>query len=110
MTFSLEQRVRETREISRGLKGLDTLARPLAHPSERLLIQLNAGWRVVDDDLQYILQRHKGNARKKATGWSGRSFCRTLEVLLRGIREYCGPVDDDALQKVRALPEWHVDR
>ena len=32
----------------------------LAHPSDRLLIQLNREWRVIDDDLQYILQRKKG--------------------------------------------------
>ena len=87
-----------------------SLSLPLAHPSDRLLIQLNDDWRVVDDDLQYILQRRKGKARSKATGWRGRSFCRTREALLRCIREYCGPVSESALQQVQALPEWHVDR
>lgn len=82
----------------------------LAHPSNGLPIQLNCHWRVVDDDLQYILQRRKGNARSKSSGWIARSFCRTCEGLLRCIREDCGPVDDDALDQVRALPEWHIDR
>jgi hypothetical protein len=77
----------------------------------------------VDDPLQWILQRRKGNPRDKNTGWQSRSFCRTREALLRCIREYCcSPdaggvrciheyhgVDGAALQQVRALPEWHVD-
>lgn len=82
----------------------------LAHPSKRLLIQLNPQWRVVDDALQFILQKRKGNSRSKASGWRSRSFCRTRDALLRCIREYCGPVDEMAIDQVRALPEWHIDR
>jgi hypothetical protein len=95
----------------------------LAHPSNRLVAQLNANWRVVDDPLQWILQRRKGTPREKSTGWQGRSFCRTREGLLRCIREYCclpnqggsrcvheyRGVDGAALQQVHALPEWHID-
>ena len=88
----------------------ETSPSPLAHPSDPLLIQLNPQWRVIDDDLQYILQIRKGNSRSKATGWRSRSFCRTREALLRCVREYCGPVTANALRQVRALPEWHLDR
>ncbi len=87
----------------------DRTERP-AHPSNQLIAQFNATWRVVDDPLQWILQRKKGRPRKKHSGWRNRSFCRTRDALLRRIREYCGPVDEDALQQVRALPEWHLDR
>jgi hypothetical protein len=94
-----------------------------AHPSNYLVAQLNATWRVVDDPLQWVLQRKKGNSRKKNCGWQGRSFCRTREALLRCIREVCcSPdqgqsrcireyrgVDDAALQEVCALPDWHPD-
>jgi hypothetical protein len=94
-----------------------------AHPSNRLVAQLNANWRVVDDPLQWILQRRKGNPRKKNTGWRSRSFCRTRGALLCCIREYCclpdhgalrcieeyRGVDAAALQQIRALPEWHID-
>ena len=94
-----------------------------AHPSNCLIAQLNANWRVVDDPLQWILQRRNGTPREKSTGWQGRSFCRTREGLLRCIREYCclpdqggsrcvheyRGVDAAALQHVRALPEWHID-
>jgi len=76
---------------------------------------------VIDDPLQWILQRKKGNPRNKNSGWRGRSFCRTREALLRCVREYCcSPdkgqlrciqeyrgVDKAALQQLRALPEWH---
>ena len=97
----------------------------LAHPSNRLVAQLNGklgeSW---NDPLQWILQRKKGNPpRNKNSGWQGRSFCRTREGLLRCIREYCclpnqggsrcvheyRGVDGAALQQVHALPEWHID-
>ena len=76
-----------------------------AHPSNRLVAQLNATWRVVDDPLQWRLQRKKGNPRTKNSGWRDRSFCTTREGLLRCVREYCGNVEPTALAKVTALPE-----
>jgi hypothetical protein len=77
----------------------------------------------VDDPLQWILQRRKGNPRSKNSGWKNRSFCRTRDALLRCVREYCclpdqgehrsireyHGVDGAALEQVRALPEWHTD-
>jgi hypothetical protein len=80
-----------------------------AHPSNGLIAELNERWRVVDDPLQWILQRRKGSPRKKNSGWQGRSFCRTREALLRCVREYCGEVDPAALNKIKALPDWHLD-
>ena len=64
-------------------------------------VQLNEGWRVSEDELQWILQRRKGKQ------WSGRSFCRTREALLRCVREYCGIVDAEALKRLEALPDFH---
>ena len=104
-------------------KGSQDASRRPAHPSNQLVAQLNASWRVVDDPLQWILQRRKGNPRKKSSGWQGRSFCRTRDALLRCVREYCcSPdkgqrrcireyqgVDKVALQQVCALPDWHLD-
>jgi hypothetical protein len=82
---------------------------PLAHPSNRRIAQLNKSWRVMDDPLQWVLQRRKGNPRKKNSGWQDRSFCTTREALLRCIREYCGDVDQNALADLQALPEHHAD-
>jgi hypothetical protein len=94
-----------------------------AHPSSRLVTQLNEHWRVVDDPLQWVLQQRKGMPRNKNSGWQTRSFCRSREGLMRCIHENCclsdqgglrcmeeyRGVDGTALQQVRALPEWHVD-
>jgi hypothetical protein len=94
-----------------------------APPTNRLVAQLNERWRVVADPLQWILQRKKGNPRKKNSGWRGRSFCKMRDALLRCVREYCcSPdegalrsirehrgVDDAALQRICALPDWHPD-
>ena len=106
---SRHQWVREP-EIVRdaGAVPNDALDRP-AHLSNRLVAQLNATWRVIDDPLQWILQRKRGNRRNKNSGWKGRSYCRTRAALLRCIREYCGEVAVEALAKVQALPEWHLD-
>ena len=78
-----------------------------AHPSNRLVAQLNANWRLVDDPLQWILQRRQGNPRDKNSGWRDRSFCRTREALLRCVHEYCGEVAPSALAKLAALPSHH---
>jgi hypothetical protein len=39
-----------------------------AHPSNRLVAQLNATWRVVAHPLQWVLQRKKGNPRARKAG------------------------------------------
>jgi hypothetical protein len=76
-------------------------------PSTGLIAQLNANCRVVDDPLQWVLQRKKGNPRDKNTGWRDRSFCSTQEALLRCIHEYCGEVE--ALAKLKSLTDWYPD-
>ena len=63
----------------------------------------------MDHPLQWILQRKKGNPRKKNSGWRDRSFCTTRQGLPRCVRETCGEVDDEALVQLRALPEFHRD-
>jgi hypothetical protein len=84
----------------------DRVERP-AHPSNRLVAQLNANWRVVDDPLQWRLQRKKGNSRKKNSGWQDRSFCTTLAGLLRCVRECCGEIEPAALATFHSLPDQH---
>jgi len=69
-------------------------------------IQLNAGWRVSEDCIQWMLQRRSSKPGQKPK-WAGRSFCRTRKELLRCVREHCGIVDLEALKRLEALPEWH---
>jgi hypothetical protein len=104
-----EKVVREPSQTPCPIARSDGLPHSPAHPSNRVLAQLNSKWRVVGDPLQWILQRKKGNPRKKNSGRQDRSFCTTREAVLRCAREYCGEVDDEALSQVRALPEFHSD-
>ena len=118
-----EIRVRERCAAPEVHGGRRDHAESPAHPSKRLVAQLNESWRVVDDPLQWKLQRKKGNPRGKNLGWQNRAHCSTREGLLACIREYCclpnqgksgcvyeyRGVNGGALQQVRALPEWHID-
>ena len=90
-------------------KGSQDASRLPAHPLNPVVAQLNAKWRVVDDPLQWILQRKKGNPRSRNAGWQGRSFCRTRDALLRCVREHCGEIDLDSLAWLQDLPHWHPD-
>ena len=103
-----ERRVRERVAAPAAHRDYQDLAERPAHPSNRLVAQLNATWRVVDDPLQWRLQRKKGNPRTKNSGWQDRSFCTTREGLLRCVREYCGDVEPAALAKLTALPEHYA--
>jgi hypothetical protein len=103
----LKQWVREPSIVrDTGPVSNERVERP-AHPSNRLVAQLNANWRVADDPLQWILQRRKGNPRDKNPGWRDRSFCRAREGLLRCVAQYCGEVDPLALAQLAALPPRH---
>ena len=101
--------MRQPNHIAPASAVLIDLLSPPAHPSDPLIAQLNDSWRVIDDPLQWICQRKKGNPRRKNSGWQNRSFCRTREGLLRCVRELCGKVDDDALTRLRTLPDFHSD-
>jgi hypothetical protein len=102
-------RVREPAELLPPAPTITPVTSSPAHPSNRLIAQLTKNWRVVDDPLQWILQRRKGNPRKKNSGWQDRSFCTTREGLLRCLRENCGEVDEATLTQLQTLPEFHPD-
>ncbi len=71
------------------------------------LVKLNDKWRIVDDPLQWILQR-RGEKNGKFGPWQARSFCTTRKALLRCIREYCGAVDPAAVAYIETWPERHA--
>lgn len=100
--------VRERSAAQAPHRDYQDRANRLAHPSVGLIAQLNATWRVVDDPLQWRLQRKKGNLRNKNSGWRNQSFCTTREALLRCVREYCGNVERAALATLTALHEHHA--
>ena len=69
-------------------------------------VQLNEGWRVADDPLQWVLQRRCSKPGQKAK-WNGRSFCRTREALLRCVNDHAGIIDAEALARLESLPDFH---
>ena len=105
---SRKKGVRQCHELAPPPPNLANFPYRPAHPSNRLIAQLSASWRVIDDPLQWILQRRKGNPRKKNFGWRSRSFCTTRNGLLRCVREYCGDIDTTALAKIAALASEHT--
>ena len=79
------------------------------------VVVLNNRWRIVDDDLQWILQyrrrnRGRSDGSEDSRSWEGKRFCRTRTTLLRDIRENCAEVDPAAVEIVEALPYLHPDR
>jgi hypothetical protein len=105
----LEMEVRQPQAAGGGTNLLHEAEPTPPHPLGSLEAQLNGNWRVMDDPLQWILQRKKGSPRKKNSGWRNRSFCRTRERLLRCVREHCGEVDNDARAQLQALADYHPD-
>jgi hypothetical protein len=101
---SRKNRVREPSIVSSPPPVLADVPPSPAHPSNRVLAQINKNWRVVDDPLQRVLQRRKGNPRKKNSGWTDRSFFTTRDGLLNCVRESCGEDHDTALSQLHAEP------
>jgi hypothetical protein len=99
--------VRKGLEHKGGNKALVAGSQTFAHTSNSWSIRINSDWRVIEDALQWILQRRKGRPRSKASGWRSRSFLRTRDGLLACVREHCGEVDPHALASLMLLPERH---
>lgn len=72
--------------------------------SEIVLIRVSPDWRVVDDPLQYILQR-RFVRRKTVESWQSLSFCQTREGLLSNIREQVTDPDPQAIEEIGTWPD-----
>src|SRR5262245_52481702 len=64
----------------------------------RVVARLNANWRVIAcrDDLQWILQRRRGQKRGSPR-WTGWRYFRTRQALLHDCYRYVGAIGGDAL-------------
>jgi hypothetical protein len=94
--------VREPSVSEQNAPGSSASPSPVAHPSDRLLIQLNDDWRVVDDDRQYVIQRRRGHARSRATGWIGRCLSDSRSTL--ALHSQCGDLEPEAIAAIESLP------
>lgn len=73
----------------------------------RLVTRLNVRWRVIEcrDGIQWILQ-HTDGERHGRTRWTGRSYCRTRDGLIRVCRANAGEIDATATAILENLPDW----
>ena len=94
-------------KVPRTKRGSALPAKATKDASGALKIDLNDRWRVISEDIQWVLQKRDGKAIAKSSGWKGRSFCTKRVTLLRDISEKCGVVNPAALDIVKALPEYH---
>jgi hypothetical protein len=60
--LSEKEEVRERASASVRPRQLEQELKGPSHRSKCLIAQLNASWRIVDDPLQWILQRRKGES------------------------------------------------
>jgi hypothetical protein len=76
----------------------------------RVVLRLNANWRIIvcREGCQWILQRRGSPERARKDDWRGRSYCRTLEALIRCTREHTGGNDSSAASVLAELPP-HIE-
>jgi hypothetical protein len=74
------------------------------NPEPGVICILNDAHRVVDDPLQWVLQRCDGKGN-----WRGMMFFRTRDALLYYLTEEteAGECDPAGLEAARCLPDWH---
>jgi len=75
-----------------------------------VVIQLNEHWRVIDDQLQWILQVHRGRPSAKISGWRGERYCRQRTSLLCCIRKYCGAVHEHVVEAAKQRLYEHPEK
>jgi hypothetical protein len=75
------------RHPQQALRGTDA-PKATKHPAARskpVVAVLNDRWRVIDDGIQWVLQKRKGRPTPKSTGWRGRSFATSRAALLDSV-------------------------
>ncbi len=69
--------------------------------------RIDGAHRIVEDSLQWIVQRRKGNARDKNSGWASVRFHRERAALLLYVQTHF-PDATAVTAAIQALPERHV--
>lgn len=68
----------------------------------RVVAVLNDNWRVIEckDGIQWIIQK------ASPSEWRSKKYLRDRESLIQRVRSLCGPVNDTAMARLVALPDW----
>ena len=107
--LSNSEAVRQPQELLPATDARKTTKRR-ADRSKPVLAVLNDRWRVVDDRVQWVLQKRKGRPTPKSSGWRGRSYATSRGRLLDSIGRMCRPLDPAALRLLEGLPADHPGR
>ena len=98
--------VRQPQEVRPGTDA-PKATRRRADRSKPVIAVLNDRWRVIDDGMQWVLQKRKGRPTPKSTGWRARSYATSRASLLNSVEKRCGPVEPAALGILSSLPDEH---
>lgn len=76
---------------------------------KRVIVRFEPNFRIIDGScgIQWVFQKRDGRRKSGAPRWTGRSYCRTRETLIRLYREFCDVVDPDVLAILEQMPERH---
>ena len=87
-------------------------AREVADDYAGVVVMLNPNWRVIEcrEGIQWILQQRGSPEKARKDDWRGRSYCRTLEALIRCTREHAGRIDPSAASSLTELPALELSR
>jgi hypothetical protein len=68
-----------------------------------------ANYRLIDGScgIQWVIQKRDGNRKDGALRWTGHSYTRRRETVLRLYRELCAVADPNVLGILESLPDWH---
>lgn len=91
---------------SRSLRSVKT-SHESSDDYRGLVVQLNPLWRVVEcrDGIQWIVQRSDG-MRDGRRRWTGRSYFRSRDALIRACRALVGSYEATAIDTLESLPNW----
>lgn len=96
--------VGQPQEVGPGTDAPKATKRP-ADRSKPVIAVLNDRWRVIDDGLEWVLQRRKGRPTPKSTGFRARGYAASRASLLDRVERRCGSVDPAAQRILEGLPE-----
>lgn len=76
---------------------------------KRVIARFEPNFRIIDGScgIQWVFQKADGRRKSGERRWTGRSYCRTRETLIRLYREFCDVVDPKVLAILESMPERH---
>jgi hypothetical protein len=76
---------------------------------KRVIARFDPNFRIVDGScgILWVFQKRDGRRKSGKPRWTGRSYCRTRETLIRLYLEFCAFVDPEVVAILEQMPERH---